>query len=297
MPVTRGRVKPVPRISSDQWKSMIGNGEVGRNPLIVSEGFSSTRAVKEWTPESIAERFADRRVNVAVELPQHGSPYESQLEQHRQRMTVSEFVRYMPENPGSYMAQANLTGFPGMTDELGVKEFVLPPVISQNLWLGNATQSGLHFDMGEGFLVQVYGIKTAVLVPAGNFANVYPYPDVHTKSRVDPNDFDESVFPKFAEVDRFAATLTPGDALFIPRLWWHHLVSEEISISVNAWFGKGYMRDLPATILRAGPEVMRRTARDFVTLGLMKRDFEKRLFVSKPSGLWLYEMLRKSAGR
>jgi lysine-specific demethylase 8 len=135
--------------------------------------------------------------------------------------------------------------------------------------------------------VQVYGIKTATLVPAGHFSNVYPYPDVHNKSRVDPDDFDERVFPKFAQVDRFTATLTPGDALFIPRLWWHQLVSDGISISVNSWFGRDHKMYLPATILRAGSAVWRQTARDFVSLGGMKRgDFQHRLFAGKPSGLW-----------
>ncbi len=104
-------------------------------------------------------------------------------------------------------------------------------------------------------------------------------------------------FPKFAQVDRFTVTLTPGDALFIPRLWWHHLVSDESSISVNAWFGRGHKRDLPVTILQVGPEVWRQAARDFVSLGVLKRDFQKRVFVSRPTGLWLYEMLMKQARR
>jgi hypothetical protein len=294
---TRGDVIPIDRISRAEWAAAVRRGDTGRRPLVVDGAFATTVAVRSWTPDRIAARFADVPVQVAVGLPARGSPYSEPLRGHHRRMTMAEFARFMPDHPGSYLARAGLPGFPGLAQELGIAGAVVPPVLSENLWVGNSTQSGLHFDMGDGLLAQVYGVKTATLVAAGQFGSVYPYPDIHTKSRVDPDDFDERRHPRFAGVDRFAAVLQPGDALFIPRHWWHNLVSHGISVSVNAWFGRSRRRDLPLTMLRAGPAVWRQAARDFVNLGLRKRDFDKRLFVSKPSGLWLYELLAKTVRR
>lgn len=291
-----GHVIPISRISADQWKTLVRRGDAGRKPLLVSEAFSSTDAVKTWTPESIGERFADTRVSVAVDLPKRGTPYDTMVHGHRRNMTMGEFTRHLPSHPGSYLAQARMPKFPGLADDLGIASAVVPPFISESLWIGNETRSGLHFDMADGLLAQVYGVKTATLVAPGQFANVYPYPDAHTKSRVDPGDFDQQAFPRFAEIDRFTATLTPGDALYIPRLWWHNLISDATSISVNSWFGRVRLRDLPVTIVQAGPAVWRQSARDFVSMGMMKREHPKRMF-TKPSGLWLYETCKTFVGR
>ena len=38
------------------------------------------------------------------------------------------------------------------------------------------------------------------------------------------------------------ATLSPGDALYIPRGWWHHVRSVESGISVNHWWASGWRR-------------------------------------------------------
>jgi lysine-specific demethylase 8 len=292
-----GGVKQIPRISRDDWTGLIAGGDVGRYPLVIPGAFGATAAVRTWTPESIAARFGENKCVVSADLPARGSPHSRLAANHQHVMTVAEFVDYLPRNPGTYLAAATMNNFPGLAEELKISRAVVRPVHRENLWIGNATRSGLHFDLADGLLTQVYGSKSAVLVPAGRFSQVYPDPELHMKSRVDPDHIDERAFPRFAEADRFAATLHPGDALFIPRLWWHHLVCDDVSISVNAWFGKLHRGDLPATILRAGPAVWRQAGRDFVSLGIQKREFQQRLFSAKPSGLRLYEMLTGSARR
>lgn len=46
-------------------------------------------------------------------------------------------------------------------------------------------------------------------------------------------------FPRFAEAMRHAqvAELAPGDALFIPSLWWHHIEAlEGFNVLLNYWW-------------------------------------------------------------
>jgi hypothetical protein len=60
-------------------------------------------------------------------------------------------------------------------------------------------------------------------------------------------DFDEPDFekyPRFAEALQHAQTamLEPGDAIFIPSMWWHHVQSlDAFNILINHWW-----RDVPA---------------------------------------------------
>jgi len=54
-------------------------------------------------------------------------------------------------------------------------------------------------------------------------------------------DFDEpdfKRFPKFKDVKGLQGVVGPGDVLFIPSYWWHHIISvgdEPYTVSVNFW--------------------------------------------------------------
>lgn len=47
---------------------------------------------------------------------------------------------------------------------------------------------------------------------------------------------DESNFPSFSKAQYVDCKLEPGDALFIPALWFHNVLAEEASISINIFF-------------------------------------------------------------
>ncbi len=50
---------------------------------------------------------------------------------------------------------------------------------------------------------------------------------------------DAERFPRFAEAVKHARTavLEPGDAVYIPSMWWHHVEGlESLNILVNHWW-------------------------------------------------------------
>jgi hypothetical protein len=56
---------------------------------------------------------------------------------------------------------------------------------------------------------------------------------------VDPEAPDLERFPRAAEAMRHALTaeLKPGDAIYIPHMWWHHVRSlDALSVLVNYWW-------------------------------------------------------------
>jgi hypothetical protein len=86
------------------------------------------------------------------------------------------------------------------------------------------------------------------MFPPDQIANLYPGPLDLTPagqpiSLVDVRKPDLDRFPRFAAASRVAevAELEPGDAVYIPALWWHNVEGlEDFNVLVNYWW-----RDVP----------------------------------------------------
>jgi len=95
----------------------------------------------------------------------------------------------------------------------------------------------------------VAGRRRFTLFPPGQIANLYVGPIDHAPtgtplSLVDFARPDLERFPRFGDAlaSAQAAELAPGDAIYIPPLWWHHVVSlEPFNMLVNYW----WMRTAP----------------------------------------------------
>jgi hypothetical protein len=106
-------------------------------------------------------------------------------------------------------------------------------------WLGPAgTLTGYHIDWIDNILAQISGRKHVWLVPPSVSQAMYPsrkYDYRSTLSEVEPNTWDARRHPLFATVRPSEITLEPGQMLFIPRGWWHRVLSLTPSISINAF--------------------------------------------------------------
>jgi ribosomal protein L16 Arg81 hydroxylase len=56
---------------------------------------------------------------------------------------------------------------------------------------------------------------------------------VSVYSEVDPDHVDHARHPRFGGVRSLEVLVHPGEALFIPVGWWHHVEALETSISVS----------------------------------------------------------------
>jgi hypothetical protein len=123
--------------------------------------------------------------------------------------------------------------------------FDLPPVDAlPRLWIGNAMQVPAHFDASPNLAVCVAGRRRFTLFPPSQVKNLYIGPFEFTPagtpaSLVDPEAPDLDRFPRAAEAMAEARTaeLGPGDAIYIPHMWWHHVRSlDDLSVLVNYWW-------------------------------------------------------------
>ena len=118
------------------------------------------------------------------------------------------------------------------------------PVVAPRLWLGNEVITPAHFDESHNLACVVSGRRRFTLFPPGQVANLYlgPLDFAPTPTPISLVDFrspDYQRFPRFREAAKHAivAELEPGDALYIPSLWWHHVESIGVlNTMVNYWW-------------------------------------------------------------
>ncbi|GAA0734104.1 cupin-like domain-containing protein [Sphingomonas japonica] len=148
-------------------------------------------------------------------------------------------------NPPAYYAGAAAAAdhLPGWTD---ANRLDLPvPDPTPRVWIGNASVVSTHYDVAPNLACVAAGERRFLLFPPEQLSNLYVGPLENTiagqpVSMVDPDAPDLERFPLYAEALAHAqvAVLKPGDAIFIPSLWWHQVRSSgPLNILVNYWFG------------------------------------------------------------
>ena len=130
---------------------------------------------------------------------------------------------------------------PGLVDDNKSDFF---PDVAPRLWVGNQTTVCAHYDGSDNVACVVAGRRKFILFPPAQVANLYPgsinfTPAGAPVSLVDLHKPDFDRYPRFktALENAYSAELLPGDAIFIPMLWWHHVDSlEKVNGLMNYWW-------------------------------------------------------------
>lgn len=152
--------------------------------------------------------------------------------------------------PETIAAQAVMVSqaLPGFAEANRLALFLSP--VEPRIWIGNRVATATHHDMVSNMAVVVAGRRRFTLFPPEQVANLYIGPFEFTPagtpaSLVDPEAPDLERFPRAAEALKHAQTaeLEPGDAIYIPHMWWHHVRSlDPLSILVNYWWDEAPAR-------------------------------------------------------
>lgn len=154
-------------------------------------------------------------------------------------------VRYIPSNIADVF-------FPGLraAHEINFNKqcFVNAPLSNANLlygiWIGNRTTAPCHYDAQSNMACCVAGQRRFTLFPPEQIHNLYPGPLDLTPggpaiSMVDFRNPDFDRYPRFAEAVKagLVAEMEPGDVLYIPCMWWHHVESlAPFNILIQYWW-------------------------------------------------------------
>ena len=117
-----------------------------------------------------------------------------------------------------------------------------PPLAS--IWIGNRSLASCHFDSLENIACCVAGHRRFALFPPEQIENLYPGPLELTPggqaiSMVDFYNPDFTRFPRFQQALEAGqiAELEPGDAVYIPTMWWHQVEGlSDFNILINYWW-------------------------------------------------------------
>ena len=113
-----------------------------------------------------------------------------------------------------------------------------------SIWMGTRTRIAAHNDFSDNLACVAVGRRRFTLFPPEQFRNLYLGPIDNTPagravSMVDLHAPDFDQYPRFQEALQNAqvAELEPGDALYIPSMWYHHVEGlDAFNVLVNYWW-------------------------------------------------------------
>jgi hypothetical protein len=113
-----------------------------------------------------------------------------------------------------------------------------------SIWIGNRTLVSCHHDAPNNLACCVVGHRRFTVFPPEQIVNLYPGPLDPTPggqaiSMVNFANPDFEKYPRFREALEagLVAEMEPGDALFLPSLWWHQVESlSAFNVLINYWW-------------------------------------------------------------
>lgn len=190
-------------------------------PAIVYFGDADTQGYLAYNEQLTALNFQARKADIADVLDELCEGAEKEAAP----------VRYIPSNIADVF-------FPGLRAEHDISFdrqcFTDKPLERGDplygIWIGGRTTAPCHYDAQSNLACCVVGSRRFTLFPPEQIHNLYPGPLDLTPggpaiSMVDFRQPDFDRYPRFAEALKAGqvAEMEPGDVLYIPCMWWHHV--------------------------------------------------------------------------
>jgi Cupin-like domain len=226
---------------------------------LVQAGLQSAAAASDYMcqfyqglPVTACYLEPEQQGRIFYNQQQNGSNYQGGKIEFRQFLHRLSGLEQQGARPTYYMGSTEIRQwFPGLAEHNSLALAGLDPLVS--VWLGNQSRIAAHYDFPLNLACNAVGHRTFTLFPPEQISNLYPGPMEFAPGGQDVSmvDFaapDFARFPKFAEALKHAqvAQLDPGDVLFIPSMWWHHVEAlDDFNLLISHWW-----RDTPGYLGR-----------------------------------------------
>jgi len=148
-----------------------------------------------------------------------------------------------PDTPSLYAGSLPVRDYlPGFAGENPMP--LLPAPVEPRIWLGHASNVSAHYDTVDNLACVVMGRRRFTLYAPELIGDLYVGPIDNTMAG-QPVSLAASAPPNDAKYARFAnvrdqalvAELEAGDALYLPKLWWHRVEAlSPFNALVNYWW-------------------------------------------------------------
>ncbi len=209
---------------AEQWIAMLSS-RANEQPVEIIRADPAEEGRFHYTPDGRSLNFVKGRASLAV------------------------FLAALQEQAGQPKPYAMAAQ--GMIAERHVPGFraahpmpLVPDEAEPRLWIGNASKVATHNDPVDNVAVVAAGRRRFTLFPPEAELDLYmgpthPTPAGTPVSMVHVTAPDMERYPRFASALDMAqeAELSPGDAMFIPNHWFHHVEAlERFNMLVNYWW-------------------------------------------------------------
>jgi ribosomal protein L16 Arg81 hydroxylase len=221
-------------------EEFFGRYKDGNHPVILVGGMQDWPAMTRWNPDYLDQVCGDEMVQVMAGR-NSDADYEVRSDNRRTTMRFHEYVTKI-KNAGQtndfYLVAQNEFMRTESAKRLYDDIVMFPDYLDNRrdgfvfFWFGpGGTVTPLHHDTADIILAQVHGRKRVTMIPAAQKALVYNRIGVFGEVDCEQPDFIRH--PLYRYADKFVFDLNPGEALFIPIGWWHHVRALDVSISVS----------------------------------------------------------------
>ena len=209
-----GQVPRVPKLSRQQF---LDEYYALNRPVVMTGAMDDWPAFTRWSFPELKRRFGERVVSVQANRSSDPK-YEQNSERLRREMTFGEYVEQVEscgESNDFYITANNSGANREALKELWDDIVLFPNYLRDDdpnnrgfFWFGpKGTVTPLHHDLTNNFMAQV--------------------------TQVDLDRIDYERFPLFRNVTITDVEIGPGDLLYLPVGWWHHVRGLEISITMT----------------------------------------------------------------
>jgi hypothetical protein len=249
----------IDRVSGLTHRELIARYLEPMKPVVVTDATAKWGALGLWTPEY----FRDRHGSVVVKIDGKNWILRDYIEA---------LLAATPSSPAPYLRNVlvekslpelmrDISPLPRCTVPNWLDSALFPSresLRTLEIYIGGAGAQFpvLHYDgmHTHAWLMQLYGVKRAVVYPPHTGAYLYPKSGIESNksSITDLEHPDLTRFPLFAKATPTVFDLHPGETLFVPSGWWHtvKILSNSITISVNAanhWNWNVFVQDFVAS--------------------------------------------------
>ncbi|KAM0420699.1 hypothetical protein ACHAPT_011481 [Fusarium lateritium] len=247
MPQGKTTATTIPRIQLKLGSSMEELIQE-RKPVII-EGLDLGGCVEKWTPEYMVQRLGETKEVIVHECQTATGKLDFNSKNFRYvTETFKAFMDKATRGEGLYLralseekpseAPANLAeDFPSLAEDFRLPpelDYIAERLFSSVLRISGRANMWLHYDVMANIYTQIRGSKRMILFPPTDVRHLAFAPGASSSSL---DVFSALEQHQLALTHPYEAMLNPGDALFLPAMWFHTATpTADLSVAVNVFF-------------------------------------------------------------